>query len=253
MSEQIYIITGASRGMGEAIARQLLQPGHVLIGISRQQSASLATEAKTRGVTLEQWTQDLAEPLAAAQKLQAWLSAQPPGRFASATLINNAGVIAPPGPVDEISFEELSNSIRVGLEACLLLSSAFLRSTRPLGGARRILNISSGLGRRGMAGSGAYCAAKAGMDNLSRAMALDEAEKGESGARIVSLAPGIIDTDMQRQLRAGDPSRFPDHGVFVNFKTTGLLTSPEEAASKVLRYLARDDFGSTVLADVRDA
>lgn len=251
MSEQLFIITGASRGMGEAMARQLLQPGHCVIGIARGRSAALAAEAQARGAALEQWEADLSQPLAAAQRLQAWLGAQPVGRFERATLINNAGVVTAPGPVEEASLEELSNSIRVGLEATLLLSSAFLRATPALGSARRILNISSGLGRRAMAGSAPYCAAKAGMDNLSRAMALDEAEKA-TGAAIVSLAPGIIDTDMQRQLRAGDPSRFPDHGVFVNFKTSGQLLSPDEAAAKVLRYLARPDFGQTVLADVRE-
>jgi benzil reductase ((S)-benzoin forming) len=253
MTEQhLYIVTGASRGMGQAIARQLLEPGHVVVGISRKISAALDDAARSAGAQLEQWEQDLALPLAAAQRLQAWLEGQPGTRFASATLINNAGVVPPPGPVDSTSLEDLSNAVRVGLEATLLLSSAFLRATPQLGRSRRILNISSGLGRRAMAGSAAYCAAKAGMDNLSRAMALDEAAK-EQGAAIVSLAPGIIDTDMQAQLRAGDASGFPDRAVFVNFKESGALLSPEQAAAKVLRFLARADFGQMVLADVRDA
>lgn len=251
---ELFIVTGASRGMGEAIARQLLAPNHVVIGISRRTSASLTAAAKA-GHALEQWEQDLALPVEAAERLQAWLEqefqSQPAGRFAAATLINNAGVIAKPGPVDEASLAELSNALRVGLEATLLLSSAFLRATAALGGRRRILNISSGLGRRAMAGSAAYCAAKAGMDNLSRAMALDEAVRGEAGAKIVSLAPGIIDTDMQSDLRAGDPGRFPDHAVFVGFKESGALDSPDQAAAKVLRFLARPDFGTDVLADVR--
>ena len=250
--EQLYIVTGASRGMGQAIARALLAPGHVLIGISRKTSAALTEAVSAQGGVLEQWEQDLAQPLAAAQRLQAWLQAQPVTRFASATLINNAGVVPPPGPVDGSSLEDLSNALRVGLEATLLLSSAFLRATPQLGKARRILNISSGLGRRAMAGSAAYCAAKAGMDNLSRAMALDEAAK-DQGAAIVSLAPGIIDTDMQAQLRAGDPKGFPDRAVFVNFKDSGALLSPEQAAQNVVRFLARPDFGQTVLADVREA
>jgi len=247
--QQLFIITGASRGMGEAIARQLLKPDHLVIGISRKQSTGLAAEARARGAALEQWEQDLAQPLVAAQALQSWLGAQA-GRFSAATLINNAGVVARPGPVEEASLEDLSNAIRVGLEATLLLSSAFLRGTAELGAARKILNISSGLGRRAMAGSASYCAAKAGMDNLSAAMALDEAAK-PAGAAIVSLAPGIIDTDMQSALRAGDPSGFPDREVFVNFKASGALMSPDEAAAKVLRYLALPDFGSTVIADVR--
>ena len=103
-----------------------------------------------------------------------------------------------------------------------------------------------------MAASAPYCAAKAGMDNLSAAMALDEAERAD-GARIVSLAPGIIDTDMQAQLRGADPAHFPDQHRFASFKSEGLLDSPEQAATKVLRYLARPDFGAKALADVREA
>ncbi|MCU7369683.1 SDR family NAD(P)-dependent oxidoreductase [Paucibacter sp. O1-1] len=244
---KLYIITGASRGMGEAIARQLISPEHLVIGISRRRSASLAA-----GPGLEQWEQDLAEPLDAAERLQAWLAVQDPARFSHAALINNAGVITPPGPIDAVPLAELSSALRVGLETTLLLSSAFLRATRHWTADKRLLNISSGLGRRAMAGSAPYCAAKAGMDNLSRAIALDEAGR-EHGARIVSLAPGIIDTEMQSQLRAGDPAAFPDQPRFAAFKTEGQLDSPEAAAAKVLRYLARADFGETVLADVRDA
>ncbi|MBB4843905.1 NAD(P)-dependent dehydrogenase (short-subunit alcohol dehydrogenase family) [Paucibacter oligotrophus] len=253
-AKQLFIITGASRGMGEAIARQLLNPEHLVIGISRRRSAGLDAAAQALGAELQQWELDLAEPLAAAQALQQWLEAQPQPqhRFSQACLINNAGVVTAPGPVEEASLAELSNALRVGLEACLLLSSAFLRGTAGLGRARRVLNISSGLGRRAMAGAAPYCAAKAGMDNLSRAMALDEAAKPD-GAAIVSLAPGIIDTEMQVQLRGGDPAKFPDQAVFANFKNAGLLSSPEDAAAKVLKFLARPDFGSTVLADVREA
>ncbi len=249
--QELYIISGASRGMGEAIARQLLKPGHLVIGISRGQSAALAAEAQKLGVHLEQWTHDLSQPLAAARALQSWLERQPSGSFRRATLINNAGVVATPAPVENASLEELSTAIRVGLEATLLLSSAFLRATSELGSQRRILNISSGLGRRAMAGAAAYCAAKAGMDNLSRAMALDEAAKAD-GAAIVSLAPGIIDTDMQAQLRGGDPAKFPDQAVFASFKNSGQLLSPTAAAANVLRYLESPNFGSTVLADVRE-
>lgn len=252
-TQELFIITGASRGMGEAIAHQLLAPGHRLLCISRGRSESLQDRAQAGGLSLDQWTADLAEPLALALRLQDWLAGQDLGRLQRATLINNAGVLSKPGPVDDVPLAELSMALRVGLEACLLLSSAFLRGTAPLGAARRILNISSGLGRRAMAGSAPYCAAKAGMDNLSRAMALDEQARPGGGAAIVSLAPGIIDTGMQLQLRSADPAKFPDRQVFADFKSGGQLLSPEQAAGKVLAFLERPDFGATVLADVRDA
>jgi benzil reductase ((S)-benzoin forming) len=245
MAEQLFIVTGASRGLGLAIAEQLLQPGHVLLCISRQTNDALATRASSARVALEQWSQDLAQAVETAARLDEWLRKLDPRGFETVTLINNAGVVTNPAPADEADPTALSNAIRVGLEAPLLLTASFLRATAPWRATRRVLNISSGLGRRAMAGSAAYCAAKAGMDHFSRAMAME-------GATIVSLAPGVIDTDMQVQLRAADPAKFPDHHRFVGFKTGGQLASPAQAAASVLAYLRRPDFGSNPVADVRD-
>ena len=75
--------------------------------------------------------------------------------------------------------------------------------------AAHIINISSGLGRRPMASQSAYCAAKAGMDHFTRCLALEEAAKPH-GAKVCSLAPGVIDTGMQVQLRGADAAAFPD-------------------------------------------
>jgi NAD(P)-dependent dehydrogenase (short-subunit alcohol dehydrogenase family) len=90
------------------------------------------------------------------------------------------------------------------------------------------------------------------MDHLARALALEEADR-PNGARVVSLAPGVIDTDMQVQLRQADPALFPERERFAALKTTGQLDTPEQAATKVLKFLARADFGSNPVADVRDA
>jgi hypothetical protein len=82
-------------------------------------------------------------------------------------------------------------------------------------------------------------------------VALDEALL-PNPAQTVSLAPGVIDTDMQAELRNGPPEGFADRGNFVALKESGSLASPAAAARQVLAYLARDDFGSKVVADVRD-
>jgi benzil reductase ((S)-benzoin forming) len=144
----------------------------------------------------------------------------------------------------------------VGLEAPMQLCAAFLRQTQAWvdagwAGPRRVLNISSGLGRRAMASQAPYCAAKAGLDHFSRCVALEQALLPH-GARIVSLAPGVIDTDMQVQLRGADPAGFPDRARFVDLQRQGLLSAPAETAQQVLAYLARPDFGHPPVADVRD-
>lgn len=250
-NRHLTILTGASRGMGRAMAEQLLAAGHDLLCISRNTSDELADQARQAGRSCEQWPQDLARAEAAAARLETWLQSQDAAAFASISLINNAGLIPRIAPVDAIPALQLAEAMRVDLEAPMLLTGAFLRGTAGWKAPRRILNISSGLGRRAMAAQAAYCAAKAGMDHFTRCVALEQAQLPD-GARICSLAPGVIDTDMQVQLRSADRSDFPDVGNFVGLKEKGMLSSPREAAARVLAYLARPDFGSNPVADVRD-
>ncbi len=249
--KQLTILTGASRGLGLALAEQLLAPDHTLVCISRKTNPELTRLAENAGAVLEQWTLDLAQTAIAEQTLRQWLAGQSATYWSSATLINNACGLPPLLPLRDAKGDDLSYAMRVGLEAPLLLSSAFLDATRHWAVSRKVLNISSGLGRRAMASQAAYCAAKAGMDHFIRCMALDEALY-PNGAKVCSLAPGVIDTDMQVQLRSADPAQFPDVINFSNMHTQGQLSSPAQTASNVLAYLARPDFGSHSVGDVRD-
>lgn len=250
-SPHLTILTGASRGMGLAMAQQLLQPGHTLLCISRSQSALLAEQAQTTpGAVLEQWEQDLALGTDVAQRLALWLAQYAPGHFAGATLVNNAALLPRIAPLDQSASDDLAQALRVGLEAPMLLTAAFLRATTGWAGPRKVLNISSGLGRRPMASQAAYCAVKAGIDHFTRCLALEEASK-PNGAKVCALAPGVIDTDMQVTLRSADVAVFPDQGRFAGLKANGQLTSPAHAAASVLAWLARKDFGAEPVADVR--
>jgi NAD(P)-dependent dehydrogenase (short-subunit alcohol dehydrogenase family) len=246
---QLTILTGASRGLGLAIAERLLDPRCKLLTISRRQNAALAQRAAREGAHLEQWSLDIAAP-GAATRLETWLGQQAAGSFERAVLINNAGILGRVGPVDQMDPSTLAEVLRVDLEAPALLTAAFLRVTRSWRTERRVLNVSSGAGRVAIAGWAAYCAAKAGLDQLSRVMALDEARLSNP-AKIVSLAPGVIDTDMQADLRASDEAGFPDLPRFKEFKTSGQLADPREAAARLLAFLDRDDFGARSVADVR--
>ncbi len=251
MTQHLYILTGASRGMGLAMAEQLLAGKHTLLCISRNNNEALATHAGALGCTLAQWTLDLEHGIEAAAQLKQWLGGFNKDAFASATLINNAGVIPHIAPLSASDPVDLAKSLRVGLEAPLLLTAAFLGATELWHVPRKVLNISSGLGRRPMASQAAYCAAKAGMDHFTRCLALDEARQPH-GAKVCALAPGVIATDMQVQLRSADASDFPDQKNFVALQESGKLATPANAAAQVLAYLARPDFGNNPIGDVRD-
>lgn len=246
MNPTLSIVTGASRGLGRAVAEQLLARGDQVITISRRAPDALSSPA------LQHWAADLADASAVAQRLHDWLSAQGPQAFAAINLVNNAGVISNPAPLGDVAGDDLANAVRVGLEAPMLLTAALLRATRGWTVPRKVVLVSSGLGRRAMAGSASYCAAKAGLDHLARAVALEEAARPD-GARIVSLAPGVIDTDMQLRLRSADPQAFPERERFIGLQAGGQLDSPAVAAAKLVRYLDRADFGANPVADVRDA
>ncbi len=248
----ITIITGASRGLGLAIAQALRARGHRLLTLQRQPNAALAaSNAPAAAPLVEQWALDLAEPAAAAARLHAWVAALPRAQIASITLVNNAAALTALAPLGDIDAAELAMAMRVGLEAPLLLTAAFLRASADIQAPRKVLNISSGLGRFAMAGSAQYCAAKAGMDHFSRAVALEEAARPH-GAKIVSLAPGVIDTGMQVKLRSADAEAFPDRARFVGLHAEGKLDSPAAAAAKIVAYLDRRDFGNNPIGDVRD-
>lgn len=254
--QHLTILTGASRGLGQCMARQLIAPDRLLLCISRGVDETLSQRAAASGAHLEQWSQDLSDTAETCERLERWLRTLHAPGLLSATLINNAGVIPTIAPIGQCPPEDIARALRVGLEAPMLLTGAFLRVTGQwvsdgwLGG-RKVLNISSGLGRRPMASQSPYCAAKSGMDHFSRCVALEEGLHPH-GARIVSLAPGVIDTDMQTQLRSGSPECFPDLARFQSLKDSGMLASADDTARSILAFLVRTDFGISPVADIRD-
>jgi benzil reductase ((S)-benzoin forming) len=121
-SQHLTIITGASRGMGLAMAELRLDAGHRLLCISRQANAALASRASPSANTAEQWTQDLSQTQEAAARLGAWLGELNGDEFASVTLINNAGVLPQIAPLGDIASADLALALRVDLEAPMLLT-----------------------------------------------------------------------------------------------------------------------------------
>lgn len=247
----LCILTGASRGLGNALARGLLARGVELLCLSRGRDERLQQAAASAGIALQQWQVDLLVAAPVAARLSDHLGARGPSGLRQLLLINNAAMLERPGAFETQAAEDVQAALRVGLEAPLLLSAAVLQVSRDWPVERRILNISSGLGRRPLAGVSTYCAIKAGLDHFSRSLA-EEQVGASNPARVCALAPGIIDTGMQVQLRGADSARFAAQQVFAGFHGSGALDSPERAAAKVLDCLFAADFGDPPVADVRD-
>ena len=150
MSKRICILTGASRGLGLAMARQLRAQGCRLLTLARQPNPELD------GPGVEQWAVDLSVPAAVAARLRTWVAAVPRAEVASLTLINNAAGLARLAPLGDVEADDLSAAIRVGLEAPMLLARAIVPGmlARNRG---HVVNISSGAGKVGVAYGTSYC------------------------------------------------------------------------------------------------
>lgn len=249
MTQSVVVLTGASRGIGAALARQLAKPGTRLITLARRQDAELAAHAAAQGAQLEQITVDLSDT-AAATAVAARLAADLPRDAGRYVLVNNAGTVSPVTSVDTLDdAAAINQALNLNVVAVMLLTSRFLAATRDLKADRRVLNISSGAGRNPTAGWGVYCATKAALDMYTR---VAKQEQGAQGAKLVSLAPGVVDTDMQATIRSSDPHAFPALSRFQDLHATGKLATPAGVAARIAAYLERDDFGTTEVDDIRN-
>ncbi|MBI3524380.1 MAG: SDR family NAD(P)-dependent oxidoreductase [Betaproteobacteria bacterium] len=249
---KLYIITGVSRGLGAALAEALIDPAHQLICMARSKPplAALRTRAKAQGCRVAALSVDLGNPKKAATVLQKALANVDPATCTDACLINNAGVVEPIGPADKLLPDDISAGVLVNLAAPMALTAAFLRHTAGWNATRKVLNISSGAAHKAYAGWSMYGATKAALDQFTRCVALEQQGR-PNGARIVALAPGVIDTAMQTAVRNTPLENFAEKPRFVALKENGQLTSPAQAAQRLLDYLERPGFGSTPVDDVR--
>ncbi len=230
------IVTGHTRGLGAAIAAELQARGLAVLGLARGRSALAG---------IEQAEVDMADPAA----LQAWLAGPALRDFLAgadaAYLVNNAGVVTPVGPLAAQEPAAVLQAVMLNVGAPLALAAAFVQAAP--GATRRILHISSGAGRNAYPGWAVYCATKAALDQHARAVQLD----GDARVLAVSLAPGVIDTDMQAAIRATPDANFPLRERFVELKDSGGLTSPEDCARKLADYLLAPGFGDQPVDDLR--
>lgn len=237
------IVTGHSKGLGEAVARSLLTRQIPVLGLARHTSAALSEEFPSLCV---QTMIDLANPQGLAEWLRSGLLDTYVSHCDTILLVNNAGTVQPVGAPGQQDPDQVAAAVSLNVTAPLMLSAAVARAA----GARqrRIVHISSGAARNAYPGWSIYCATKAALDHHARAVALD----GHAGVQICSLAPGIIDTAMQAEIRATPEQRFPLRARFVDLKQTGQLTAPADCARQLVDYLLSPAFGTQPVDDLRD-
>ncbi|MBE1446577.1 SDR family NAD(P)-dependent oxidoreductase [Paenibacillus sp. OAS669] len=239
-----FIITGTSKGIGEALAGRLLAPGHCVLCVSRSVNPVLAS----RQGNLRYFPFDLSRSGELDGLMDEIFEFIDPADAESVYLINNAAVVGPLASIEQCSAQEITYHMQVNLLAPMILISLFIERTAGMGVDKRILNLSSASSKYLVPGMSCYSTAKAGLDTFTQAVGLEQKGK-EGGVQIVSVWPGMIDTSLQEEARTTDPGRFASANLFAGIKDKGMLTTPEYTADQLIRLLLGDSFGQGTIVE----
>ncbi|HEY2969156.1 MAG TPA: SDR family NAD(P)-dependent oxidoreductase [Casimicrobiaceae bacterium] len=226
------IVTGVSRGLGAALAAALLERDFAVLGIGRASNPRLTGE-RYRFARF-----DLADAASVDETLGPELSALANAKPASVCLLNNAATAGPVGTLGRLAAGEIASSLAVNLTAVVALTNLFCRVFADPALPRRVINVSSGAAQTALPGESVYCVAKAGMEMLTKALAV---EQQAAGFRAIAVRPGVIDTDMQAFARSQSKDVLPSVELFQGFHRDGRLVAPEVVAAKIVGRLVESD------------
>lgn len=224
---KLAIITGGSRGLGAALVTMLKNDGYAIKELSRS------------GRTADSITVDLAEPETLEKKVSGHFNELSNLAWKEVLFINNAGAIFPVGIVSDSSEADVLTNININYTSAILLIRQFIGAFQAVDCPKTIVNISSGAAISNIYGWSLYCGAKAGIEHFVRGVAVEQKEQANP-IKTLNIGPGIIDTDMQADIRSVSAEDFPGVERFRSFKEDGDLRPPEVVAQAIKNILDSD-------------
>lgn len=217
-------ITGVSKGLGKELTDHFLKEGHLVTGIGRSHSVEhenfsfIACDLRNLDEVLKV-------------------------RFSSEDdhilLINNAGILGNIKRLSDQKIPDIKDVMTINTLAPMYLSTQLMKQTT-LQTQVTIVNISSGAANKSIPSWASYCASKAALDRFSETFLFEEKEKGRN-ILIYSVAPGVIDTEMQEQIRKSKKVDFSSVDNFIKLKDRGELISPNYAVNKLVKLIESGD------------
>jgi len=240
MPGTVVWISGASSGIGAALAAAVPFADAEVVNLSRSPGPPGTVHVPV----------DLADP-ASWDVVEADFAARlADDQVGGAVFVHCAGTLDPIGFAGDVPSGEYQHNVVLNAAAPLALGHAFLRGVRSFPGRSDLYLLSSGAATRAYPGWSSYCAAKAAIDHWVRTVGEEQrlrAAAGHPACRVLAVAPGIVATPMQEQIRATDAASFPAVGKFVELHERSELRDPGEVARQLWSLADRDlETGSVV-------
>lgn len=230
--KRTFIILGVSTGIGLALAEHFLNKGHRVIGIGRKSSI------QNPNYSFHQL--DLSDELAVHNFTF-------PVVEENLVFIYNSGVLGEVRPITRQSEMNTKNVFQINYLAAVVLTQKVLK----LGFLEQIIYISSGAAKRAIPSWAQYCASKAALDMFAETLQL-ELQQEHKSIVVRSIAPGVVDTPMQAQIRAISEADFQSVGNFIALHKNKELTRPKEVAHKLEKVIENPEHFDGVSLSLRD-
>ena len=220
---KILIITGGSKGIGKGIIDAYLADGYQILSISRSINNEL-TQVK-------QFEFDLSKADGIVDLLTKIFEELNPEKVEKITLINNAGTLGKIGRIEDVT--DIAQTVSLNTIAPLILTSTFISLTKTWKCKKHIISISSGAAQKPYYGWTVYCTTKAAIDMMTKTIALEQ-DSIDNGAKIIAIYPGVVDTEMQAQIRKSDKNSFASIDRFLELKASNSLANATTVGKQIL-------------------
>lgn len=238
MGTSLIFISGASGGIGQALARTVPWPAARIIGISR---------SPLDGV--EHLQADLSDPDEWPKVGEAFRREAAGFEGERVVFVHAAGTVDPMGFAGEVDTPTYTRNVILNSAAAQVLGHMFVAALRDNPADRYLLMLTSGAARSVYPGWSSYGAGKAALDQWVRNVGAEQSRRG--GVQVLAIAPGTVDTGMQAILRRTEDRDFPSRKKFADLHAEGKLSDPDSVARDIWSVLDRGlDNGSVV--DLRD-